>query len=851
MSTLKIWTIVGLRKLSYAKIKSEFIKYLSNKGKLSDKEMEKENIDLFSHFSDFRRYLFEENIADVSIFTKSLDDIKKMQIVGGKLTDTDDEQSESETQGSVNESIENNSDENSISEDKIDDSNDFLVGMLNDLLENESVINSLDGNENKSVDMSELTKFLSEAAENEEGEISFENLAESFESMYYLDSIYKDEESLKYLNSDNDEEISEEEKEKFKAYIKGDKDKISSEDLKQAYESIKNGTFDIDKYNEFSSYDTNNTNNNGNNDVVDYDDDIDNAVGNIEEGILENDIDDADIIDISNEIDSNIENDVEAEIIDDTKASSSTSSSGGDGGGGSYSSDDSTSTSTQSTKQLDPLDGKTSEELTILKNTKQGEIDASTKALQNVLSGKDQEKEKNCEDAKKSYLEQLEQDNAIDNELKEKEINILKSISDKEAEINKGLDSICQLNAFIISQEAIISYDEAKLTALNDALEALPKKGSSDYPQDSEQKSQIKKYEDELDVQIKQAQKNLDDDKKLLEEKNENGKSPKEELAYWEAQVPKMEEELKTLNEQKDSIEAEITNKCSNETKQAMKTYNDTKEEYTSAKEREIQTISTKLATQIADMEKITNKLNEVTAKEISSKYSLQSELFDKNIKLTSKYVKQDGLNPYLVIGPENPDPNVKYPVLVFLHGGCIDSDEQSLLETSFPNEILNNQDLANFNGYIIMPTIANGFWIDDDHKRIGMVCDALDDFTKTHNIDTNRISLAGHSNGGMSAEFFAVNFNKSSKNGRYHINKVAVMSGQSSKRIDIKNADVPMRGYYCSEDSHFMKETFKNLIGEENSFEVNTNHGDVPRYAYRIDNDGDGCSDLIQWLFA
>ncbi|MBQ8475785.1 hypothetical protein IJ531_01860, partial [bacterium] len=183
--------------MNFSEIKSGFIEYLQNKQIEEGKgfeEISEENFNLFSHFSDFKKYLVEENIADSSIFTKSIKDIEKMQLVDGKLTEN--------------------------AEDKSKD-NDLMTDLLNELFSDDEMISTLDKDESGDLDIDEITEFLANSDTDENGEISLENLEEPVQCIYMLSAIYDDNDSIQYLDMNNDGEIDEDEKARFEAFVKG------------------------------------------------------------------------------------------------------------------------------------------------------------------------------------------------------------------------------------------------------------------------------------------------------------------------------------------------------------------------------------------------------------------------------------------------------------------------------------------------------------------------------------------------------------------------------------------------------------------------------------------------------
>ena len=86
---------------------------------------------------------------------------------------------------------------------------------------------------------------------------------------------------------------------------------------------------------------------------------------------------------------------------------------------------------------------------------------------------------------------------------------------------------------------------------------------------------------------------------------------------------------------------------------------------------------------------------------------------------------------------------------------------------------------------------------------------------------------------------------------------KAFVMSAYADEvgRYNVNNVEIPMIGYvgksndWKTSDSGYMDSFFANKVGDENLVTINRAHGKVPINAFRRDADGDGKSDLIEWL--
>ncbi|MBR2069466.1 MAG: hypothetical protein IJ877_06875 [Candidatus Gastranaerophilales bacterium] len=800
--------------MNFSEIKSGFIEYLIDKEcQSSNKQREdiiEDDINLFSHLSDFRKYLVENNIADSSIFSKSLKDIENMRFVDGKLVETG---------------------ENS------PDSENLMLDFLNDLFQEEEVVSSLDEDESGDLDINEITGFLTEIDSEQDGEISLENLEEPVQCIYMLGTIYDDEDSLKYLDSDNDGEISPEEKEKFEAFVKGDKENLTLEDLENTYASIKDGSFPVDDYKNFS---------------------IDKAIAASED--KNEALDDLDTLDTS------------SPSVSSGGVSSGGGVSGSYGGGAAASANTTPVTASQTpTENLDPLEGKTSDELQQMRDSKELDLKISNNALQAIFSGADpdvaQQQEK-CDNAQSIYKTMLEADDNIDSELKEQEMQVLSGISDYETQINNANLSICRLGAFIASQKAKIALDETNLQSLQSALSALPAQGSDKYPENENRASAIEANRAELTAKISQAQAKLEEDKAKLNEPQESGRNAEDELSYLSQELPKMENELTGLQEQKELLEhgdkskgiKGILDTCSPETKLALENYNQIKDNLETLKEQKIESISKTIQTQTSELNEIDNKIKEVLPKETSKKYAPESPLFDKDFNITMNYVNDRPCMNYLLIGPENPDPNEELPVIVYLHGsGEVGSGENGMYRVHGPGGFINDLDLENFNGYIICPHLSGeynaGSWTNGDAEKY--LREMLDDFQNTHAVDSDKIALTGASLGGAGVIYQAQHMNDV-------FCKAVSMSGYPNSVRPQDITSIPIIGIVGGaangEDGtsiNYMKNNFSLQEGNDYThaqsgelYQLPAGHAYVPKTAFGMDSNGNGCSDLIEWLF-
>ena len=246
------------------------------------------------------------------------------------------------------------------------------------------------------------------------------------------------------------------------------------------------------------------------------------------------------------------------------------------------------------------------------------------------------------------------------------------------------------------------------------------------------------------------------------------------------------------------------------------------------------------------EIDKINEAYNTKNAQKIEKDNHVStSKLFDGKSNLVAQKVNEDGTIPYILIGPENADPNEELPVLVYMHGlGEVGAGQDVLLNIG-PGGIVPNWNLEDFNGYILCPQLTGeynaGNW--NNETAEGYIRDMLADFEKDHAIDKNNVAVAGHSLGGMGAIYMA-------KHMEDIFTKAAVLSGYDVG-IDTSDINIPIMGYVGTGESNGpMNQLFRDNLGQEYLVKVDADHGGVPKQVLMRDTDGNGRSDFFEWLF-
>ncbi len=211
-------------------------------------------------------------------------------------------------------------------------------------------------------------------------------------------------------------------------------------------------------------------------------------------------------------------------------------------------------------------------------------------------------------------------------------------------------------------------------------------------------------------------------------------------------------------------------------------------------------------------------------------------------------------INPYFVWAPEDASAlnGVSLPLIVWLHGageivGKISGN--GMLNTSFfktVSEMQSQYDLKPVPAIIVAPqSYANpdeGGWnIKSGHQSVS----ALIEYAKnTYNIDESKIVIMGHSMGGYGARLISAQHQDT-----YY--GVVIMSAypRASNDVDyFASSSLKVWGYSEAEDC----KGFFDSIGKPDNFTLykGVRHGDVPMRALVEDNNKDGVSDLMHWLF-
>ena len=204
---------------------------------------------------------------------------------------------------------------------------------------------------------------------------------------------------------------------------------------------------------------------------------------------------------------------------------------------------------------------------------------------------------------------------------------------------------------------------------------------------------------------------------------------------------------------------------------------------------------------------------------------------------------------PYYLIQPKETNNNESLPLIIWLHGsGEVGANQSTYKSVSMPKYLLNLNERCP-NAYVLCPQLAGPFhpgrWNNDVAAQ--HIDDIIDGFVSTHNVDTNRIYIIGHSLGGQGALYVASKLDKFAACITLSpYNPGCDLSTLPTKTISI--AGNTKKG----EDSASVAyaNSLKSTIGETNVVFIETNHGKLPEMLLSIDDDNNKCSDFLEWLF-
>ncbi len=526
--------------MNFEAIKTGFLDYLSKSLAEEDEafissdeySINGSEISIFNEYSnEFKNYLVEEVGADISIFSKNINEILRMDF--GKEQVGDFGNSDSFKKGHSN----------------------IIQDTLNFAFHNENVINALDTDGSGDLSPDEINAFLDSIETDEQGHISINALMETLNDLMnsteeegtdmistMLNMAYENEAVIEALDVDGDGELSDEEKAKFEEFIKGydgDDSELTANDIILALSDIINGTFSYDSDVEEESEDTDNESTTSSSSTT--------SSG------------------------TSTTSSTDDTSSDDTSTSSTTTDSDDTSVSSGSSSSDIVNTSSEDETSID-LENMTLNELQTEKSARESNVSAAKDGINAVFAGDNeaiQAAQGEYDAAREAYDEAVANDENISEELNTKREENLNAIEEKESTIDNLHLNINQKTQEISDQESKISDDTANISDLNSSLSSLYSELSG-IDDDSEKAAVLAQIE-AVEQSIQEAEEELDADKETLE----NLKTEKDEL---EDELETAETELTELETVRSEIEQEILDsECSQETIDALNAYNEAK----------------------------------------------------------------------------------------------------------------------------------------------------------------------------------------------------------------------------------------------------------------------------------
>lgn len=225
--------------------------------------------------------------------------------------------------------------------------------------------------------------------------------------------------------------------------------------------------------------------------------------------------------------------------------------------------------------------------------------------------------------------------------------------------------------------------------------------------------------------------------------------------------------------------------------------------------------------------------------------------LFSEDITFNYSWVSDGEHMPYALYTPSCADRYNEIPLIVWLHGtGQIGVSEWEFRNWSLP-AVMENWTLEGFNAYVICPqlsgTFNTGTW--NNPTSMGYIKDLLDIFISEHNVDHSKVYILGHSLGAVGCLYMAHEMPE-------YFAACAAMCPYY-QGFDIAEIEIPVIAYVGSprggEDEISYRYALKisDVLGDDSVIVFSTSHGGVPSMAFNLDDDKNGRSDLIEWLFS
>ncbi len=268
-------------------------------------------------------------------------------------------------------------------------------------------------------------------------------------------------------------------------------------------------------------------------------------------------------------------------------------------------------TSSKKASSLPDLKSKSLDELTSMQTDKQKAIDSANDDIKAVQTGENENVKnavKDADEKEKVYKEALESDKKVSDKLKEKQKTNQNKIKSSEDKISDIENSIVDDKAKISKLDTQITSKEGEISSLEASLGSLPKKtkdNKDDWSAIDAKEAETRRYIDYFKQQLKA----LKADKKEAESAK----------GRHETSLKNEKDNLKTLKDERDKIEKEILESCSDETKEALEAWTNAREAIDEVKQTELQKAESALSSLQGELDEINQAINEAYNKEIEN----------------------------------------------------------------------------------------------------------------------------------------------------------------------------------------------------------------------------------------
>ncbi len=307
---------------------------------------------------------------------------------------------------------------------------------------------------------------------------------------------------------------------------------------------------------------------------------------------------------------------------DTTAAASTTGTSGTSGTGGTSSTGGSTSssggTTSSTTSAAETADEMSMEELLEQQEVKQAAVDDANAKVAEVQSGENAEVKAAIDDADEKqqiYEDALEADDEVSEELKQQQKDNQAAIEEQEKIVTDSETAIAEAEATIYDCDTQIGLLDNQISALNTSMSNLPEKTS-----DNE--------DDWADIDaMKQSIQSQIDDAEASKEEYEGQKSDAETAkSDAEDALDAAQKELDdNLYPERDDIEEQILNSCSDETKKALEDWQAARENIETVKAEQLSAAQAELETAQSELEEVIASIEELESMQIQLENRISS----------------------------------------------------------------------------------------------------------------------------------------------------------------------------------------------------------------------------------